>query len=176
MDAIVSALLQPTSLAPGLARNWIEGLPVERSVARDLRLLTHEVVSNSVQHAGMGPKDPIRLNIFLGADHVRVEVWDRGPGFTAHPRPPSGSRERGMGLFVLDRLSNRWGVQRGECNCVWFEVDLVTKPVAKPPAELVRSQRLGARAPGLCNSGRDNLTVIHPGILGGPNGAGRAAR
>jgi anti-sigma regulatory factor (Ser/Thr protein kinase) len=139
MDATVSALLQPTPLAPGLARNWIEGLPVERSVARDLRLMTHEVVSNSVQHAGMRPKDPIRLNIFLDSDQVRVEVWDCGPGFTALPRPPSDRRERGMGLFVLDRLSDRWGVQSGECTCVWFEVDLVTKPVAQEAAKLVRS-------------------------------------
>jgi anti-sigma regulatory factor (Ser/Thr protein kinase) len=139
MDATVSALLQPSPLAAGLARNWVEGLPVERSVVRDLRLLTHEVISNSVQHAGMGTKDPIRLNIFLGSDRIRVEVWDRGPGFTASPRPPSRGSERGMGLFVLDRLSDRWGVQSGECTCVWFEKDLIREPSATGPAALVRS-------------------------------------
>jgi anti-sigma regulatory factor (Ser/Thr protein kinase) len=139
MDATVSALLQPTPLAPGLARNWVEGLPVERSVARDLRLLTHEVVSNSVQHSGMGPKDPVRLNIFLDSERVRIEVWDRGPGFTVRPRPPARSNERGMGLFVLDRLADRWGVQSGECTCVWFEVDLGRTAAQKDPKELIRS-------------------------------------
>jgi anti-sigma regulatory factor (Ser/Thr protein kinase) len=133
MDATVSALLQPTPLAPGLARNWVEGLPVESSVARDLRLLTHEVVSNSVQHSGMGPKDPVRLNIFLDSKQVRIEVWDCGPGFTARPHPPDQTNERGMGLFVLDRLADRWGVQSGECTCVWFEVDLVRTTSTKDP-------------------------------------------
>jgi anti-sigma regulatory factor (Ser/Thr protein kinase) len=140
MDATVSALLQPTSLAPSLARNWVEGLPVEGSVTRDLRLLTHEVVSNSVQHAGMGPKDPVRLNIFLSPEHVRIEVWDRGPGFDPEPRAPCGSNDRGMGLFVLDRLADRWGVQSGECTCVWFEVDLPkTNAATKDHEELVSS-------------------------------------
>jgi anti-sigma regulatory factor (Ser/Thr protein kinase) len=133
MEAIVSALLQPTPLAPALARNWIAGLPVEAPVALDLRLLTHEIVSNSVQHSGGGPKEPVRLNIFLGVDLVRVEVWDQGPGFTASPQPPLGGKERGMGLFVVERLSDRWGVQTGECNCVWFEIDLRLQPVPTRP-------------------------------------------
>jgi anti-sigma regulatory factor (Ser/Thr protein kinase) len=138
MEAIVSALLQPTPLAPALARNWIEGLPVEASVALDLRLLTHEVVSNGVEHSGMGPQEPVRLNIFLGADLVRVEVWDQGPGFAPWPRP-SGGKERGLGLFVVERLSDRWGVQSGECNCVWFEIDLSPEPASAEPKPLVSS-------------------------------------
>ena len=137
MDATVSALLQPTALAPGLARNWVDGLPVETSVARDLRLLTHEVVSNSVQHAGMNPKDPIRLNIYLAPRWARIEVWDNGPGFSPTPTPPERTKERGMGLFVLDRLADRWGVQTGECRCtcVWFEVDLSRTGARRSPEE-----------------------------------------
>jgi anti-sigma regulatory factor (Ser/Thr protein kinase) len=141
MEAIVSALLQPTPLAPALARNWIEGLPVDTSMAIDLRLMTHEVVSNGVQHSGVGPKEPVRLNIFLGVDRVRIEVWDGGPGFSASPEPPSEGKERGMGLFLVERLSDRWGAQAGECNCncVWFEVDLSRQRASTEPKALVTS-------------------------------------
>jgi anti-sigma regulatory factor (Ser/Thr protein kinase) len=137
MDATVSALLQPTPVAPALARNLIEGLPVEHPVVRDLRLMTHEVVSNSVQYAGMCVNDPVRLNIYLAPERIRVEVWDHGPGFTALPRPPSPSSERGLGLFVLDRLADRWGVQSGECTCVWFELDLSHRALPSGPRELI---------------------------------------
>ena len=134
MDAAVSALLQPTVWAPSVARNWVDGLPLDVSARTDLKLLTHEVVSNSVQHAGMNPKDPIRLNVYLGPGWARVEVWDTGPGFSAEPTPPHNSAERGRGLLVLDKLSDRWGVQSGECTCVWFEIDLPSD--ALPPSRL----------------------------------------
>jgi anti-sigma regulatory factor (Ser/Thr protein kinase) len=137
MDATVSALLQPSPLAPALARNWIEGLPVDASVAIDLRLLTHEVVCNGVEHSGVGPREPVRLNIFLAADRVRIEVWDQGPGFAVSPRPPSGGKDRGMGLVFVERLSDRWGVQSGECNCVWFEIDLCAEGMATEPVAAV---------------------------------------
>ena len=38
------------------------------------------------------------------------------------PAPPSNGGSGGYGLVLLDRLSDRWGVQREGAFSVWFEV------------------------------------------------------
>lgn len=89
----------------------------------DLRLLVSEVFTNSVRHAGATARDEIELSIAVNAQRIRVEVNDPGPGF----EPPTTSRtiydESGWGLFLVDRLADRWGVISGEGTTVWFELD-----------------------------------------------------
>ena len=70
---------------------------------------------------------------------MRVEVSDFGPGFeppsfgsasSIDPEQPSGAKPRhseqsgGRGLYLVDRLSDSWGVYREEFTCVWFEMVL----------------------------------------------------
>jgi anti-sigma regulatory factor (Ser/Thr protein kinase) len=89
----------------------------------DLRLLVSELVTNSVRHAGLGDEDQIRLEIVVGADALRVEVLDRGRGFV--PREPSPDMERGggWGLYLVEELADRWGVETQVGTRVWFELD-----------------------------------------------------
>jgi anti-sigma regulatory factor (Ser/Thr protein kinase) len=53
---------------------------------------------------------------------LRVEVHDRGPGFEMRKPKPRGS-SGGYGLFLVERMSDRWGVQRNDTTYVWFELD-----------------------------------------------------
>ena len=53
---------------------------------------------------------------------VRVEVIDRGGGFT--PRPRDADRDDGYGLFLVQTEAERWGVERADGTCVWFEMQL----------------------------------------------------
>ena len=109
--------------------------PVEASVARVRRALTHaglsadlehtvsllaaELVRNSVKHAGLGEKDRIVVLAALSEDFARVEVHDGGPGFDPDVRHGTN----GFGLRLVDTLASSWGVERrGGCR-VWFEVD-----------------------------------------------------
>jgi anti-sigma regulatory factor (Ser/Thr protein kinase) len=56
-------------------------------------------------------------------DRVRVRILDPGAGFEARkPEPPSSGSAGGYGLVLLDRLADRWGVQREDGFAVWFEV------------------------------------------------------
>jgi anti-sigma regulatory factor (Ser/Thr protein kinase) len=54
---------------------------------------------------------------------VLTEVIDDGAGFEAPPRDsPSGDR-CGWGLFLVERLADRWGVVREDNGTrVWFEL------------------------------------------------------
>jgi len=53
---------------------------------------------------------------------VRVEVADHGPGFAAAPGRPDAEDIGGRGLFLVDRLADRWGTAEGGTR-VWFELD-----------------------------------------------------
>jgi anti-sigma regulatory factor (Ser/Thr protein kinase) len=63
----------------------------------DLRLLVSEVVTNAVRHAATNPGARVRVVAENGADCVRVEIHDEGPGFVAAaaPGPRSGAPRDG---------------------------------------------------------------------------------
>jgi anti-sigma regulatory factor (Ser/Thr protein kinase) len=85
-----------------------------------LRLLVTELVTNSVKHTGAST---VVLKVLVRSRAVTTEVIDAGPGFdpgeTAGPAPD----HTGWGLFLVERLAERWGVtQNGEGTKVWFEL------------------------------------------------------
>jgi anti-sigma regulatory factor (Ser/Thr protein kinase) len=85
-----------------------------------LRLLVTELVSNSVRHAH---SETVALKVVVGRSAVLTEVTDEGPGFDPAQTGPSGSRDSGWGLFLVERLAHRWGVaQDGHATRVWFEL------------------------------------------------------
>jgi serine/threonine-protein kinase RsbW len=95
---------------------------LDESQAFDVRLLVSELVTNSVQHAKVGPEDSIRLRLSIGGETVRVEIADDGPGFEPPADTGDAERERGWGLFFVSQLASRWGVA-DDPGCVWFEID-----------------------------------------------------
>jgi anti-sigma regulatory factor (Ser/Thr protein kinase) len=98
-----------------------EALP--RRQLADVELLVSELATNSVRHAGCGETDEISIRADVKPDRVRVSMFDLGDGFDVHtPEPPSTGAAGGYGLVLLERLSDRWGVQRGDGFGVWFEV------------------------------------------------------
>jgi anti-sigma regulatory factor (Ser/Thr protein kinase) len=111
--------------AATMARTAIEDMltSVPRSVLFDAQLLTSELVSNAVRHAGLGPEDAVGLTIALTPDRLHVGVLDDGPGFEAAAHRPDSVG--GWGLLLVETVSDRWGVIRGRrTNEVWFEIDL----------------------------------------------------
>lgn len=98
------------------------GLPP--ALLYDARLLVSELVANSIKHAGLGPDGEIRVTARWSGGRLRVEVYDRDPSDAAAPLRGSirtlPSSESGWGLFLVDRLSTRWGATPGR---YWFELE-----------------------------------------------------
>ena len=89
----------------------------------DVELIVSELATNSVRHAGCGDADELSVEADVRPDRVRVLLSDPGEGFDAHePSPPISGSAGGYGLILLDRLADRWGVQRENGFAVWFEV------------------------------------------------------
>ena len=95
---------------------------LDEGQAFDVRLLVSELVTNSVQHAKVGPEDSIGLKLWI-ADVIRVEIVDHGPGFEPPANASDIERDRGWGFFFVSQLASRWGVEQGDPGCVWFEID-----------------------------------------------------
>jgi integral membrane sensor domain MASE1 len=123
----ISVELVPGPGCPAHARAALS--PVVGALAvqvySDLRLLVSELVTNSVRHARLGPGDRIRLQVGVSDRVLRVEVSDPGEGFSANIPEPGARGPGGWGLFLTERLADRWGVDRdGEWTTVWLERDL----------------------------------------------------
>jgi anti-sigma regulatory factor (Ser/Thr protein kinase) len=100
------------------------GDTVSAKVLEDATLLVSELVSNAVRHAPREGMPEIELRLRLDPERVRVVVSDPGPGFVAAPRLPTASESSGWGLYLVDRIADRWGVITKNRSEVWFEIDV----------------------------------------------------
>ena len=109
--------------AIGRARHDVEdalaSAGVDRRTTGDLLLLVSELVTNAVRHARSERFD-VRLEVRPEA--LRLEVHDHGAGFEPSIRPSDDGRG-GYGLYIVDRLADRWGVEHGEGGVIWLELD-----------------------------------------------------
>ena len=106
--------------APGAARQALQVLngELDQDLAADIRLLVSELVTNSLRHTGSAD---IALEVWRSDEVVHVDVCDHGAGFEVNGAPQPGDAS-GWGLFMVDRLADRWGVQTNGDTHVWFEL------------------------------------------------------
>lgn len=114
----LAAVPESAPCARAFARATLRDWRVGAEVADRAILLTSELVTNAVRHAGT------RVILHLDrAEHLlRVEVDD-----AAEQRPRRRRvdllAEGGRGLELVDRLSSKWGVEgRPGGKRVWFEL------------------------------------------------------
>jgi anti-sigma regulatory factor (Ser/Thr protein kinase) len=122
VDDGISLRLQGGPEAAARARRALAKLraDIDPPLMETLRLLVTELVSNSVRHAH---SDTVILKVLVGRTAVWTEVTDEGPGFD--PDESAGPRRdsTGWGLFLVERLAHRWGVnQEQDATKVWFEL------------------------------------------------------
>jgi anti-sigma regulatory factor (Ser/Thr protein kinase) len=87
----------------------------------DLRLVISEVITNAVRHGGDGD---MFVAVTPKPGYLCVQVTDTGDGFAPRPRAFEPDDDGGFGLFLVERLTRRWGLTRENSNTrVWFEFD-----------------------------------------------------
>ncbi|MFE9556376.1 ATP-binding protein [Streptomyces sp. NPDC006703] len=117
-------------------RGW--GLPVGSSVVETVALVTSELLTNAVQHAGDGP---ISVAAQLKDDTVRVEVSDSSPALPT-PSLRTGDDEHGRGLFIVGALAVRHDVETTESGkrC-WAEIPVCDAPTPHAPLHVPLPRR-----------------------------------
>jgi anti-sigma regulatory factor (Ser/Thr protein kinase) len=112
-DAVPTARRAIKELEPSL----------EPELFEKVALLVSELVTNAVRHASAPASATIELRAEAFGDRARVEVSDRGPGFEPRRRTVGETSPSGWGLYLVDQLSDRWGVSRTGGTTVWLEID-----------------------------------------------------
>jgi anti-sigma regulatory factor (Ser/Thr protein kinase) len=98
---------------------------VSPRVLGDIALLVTELVANGVRHGGAGAGRALHLRLERRERSLRVEVADPGRRRNAiAPRQADLRGGGGLGLQIVEHLSNRWGVDDGPQTRVWFELEL----------------------------------------------------
>jgi anti-sigma regulatory factor (Ser/Thr protein kinase) len=125
-DAPVLRLtLEPGPDAPSGARAAIADFSVDQGLDTDtlatVMLLVSELVTNAVVHPELQEPADIRLTARRFGTMVRVEITDRGGGFTPQERDPARV-DGGYGLYLLNKAADRWGIEHDDGTTVWFEV------------------------------------------------------
>jgi len=144
--------LEPGAHAPADARRQLQArLPgiLTPSLIDDVLLLTTELVTNSVRHSPAAAEGTVHVAVMLAPERIRVEVSDPGGGFAHVPRHPGTLSEGGRGLFLVEALSDRWGMGDGDRTAVWFELEVDKErdePTPSAAAGAVHGEALGASA------------------------------
>lgn len=107
--------------AAGEARRAVDRLThhLPPQVLEDVRFLVNELVTNGVKYG----RGSIRLVASISHASVHVEVLDDGGGFEPEVQVPSTEQTSGRGLFLVEKMADRWGVTEGSGTRVWFEID-----------------------------------------------------
>ena len=115
----------PDAASIRAARRFV--LEAVGDAAQDLRdaisVMVSELAMNAVQYAHTA----FDVRMELTDESLRVEVTDSGGGHPeVQPLPPASS-PHGRGLFIVDQLSDEWGVlpaRRGSQKSVWFRISM----------------------------------------------------
>lgn len=112
----------------GLIRRALTRIGLPERMRWDATLLTNELVTNSLRHAGLGPSDTVDVTADWSGAVLRVTVRDSGSGsapegIVAGSIRPSPGAQSGWGLYLVDTLAARWGTNLGGTPGFWFELE-----------------------------------------------------
>lgn len=97
----------------------------DEDTLHNLHLLTTELVTNAVRHAGVDESGVLELSVLAGPSVLRVSVVDPGSETSPQVQSLDVTVPGGMGLFLVEQISTAWGVEqlRDGGTEVWFELD-----------------------------------------------------
>jgi hypothetical protein len=168
-DLVATAAYQPVPAAAAAARRFVRetlcswqltgecSSPVDRverdTLVDDAVLLTSELVTNAVLHAGTPVQVTCRLLGDLSGGAVEIAVLDRRPAQIRPDRPHSAAeaaeRTNGRGLQLPSELASAWGVTYAKAaKAVWFRLDFAGqgRPAAPFPGPVSVPEQAGAAA------------------------------
>ena len=116
-------------------------------------LMTSELVTNAVVHAGT----PVEVRLRLDDSRLHLEVQDRHPLRTLAPTPtrPADDAEHGRGLMITSAVASSWGVVYTDAvKRVWVEIDRGVSPASPEPGHV------GGAVAGDAVAGGDVLVAV----------------
>ena len=118
--------LPATAAAAGLARRELAATPgIAGELGYKALLMASELIAVFVQDVEPNPRLRLALAIRVSPERVRIEVG--GPEPDVSPDALLHSSETpslgGMGLRIVDRMADAWGVTGDHDTSIWFELN-----------------------------------------------------
>jgi len=140
--------LPATAAAAGIARRELATTPgIAGDIAYKALLMTSELIAVYVEEVVPVPGATLRLSIGVDPERVRIEVGGRAP--EVPPVELLQSRETpslgGMGLQIVERMADAWGVEGARDTMMWFELAR-TRAAAAQESGVERSSMRGGAA------------------------------
>jgi PAS domain S-box-containing protein len=133
----------PEAGSPGAARRFVRqtlGDWGAQSVIDDAVLLTNELVTNAVVHAGTA----LSVSCALGPDYVQIGVSDSHASRSLPAVVANAPTEKtsGRGLYLLSQIAHSWGVEYEHATKrIWFRLALTPSPeqpdIARQPTHFI---------------------------------------
>ncbi len=110
--------------AAAVARRHVRDLPLDAETLEVVSLLVTELITNAVRHGRVREGTNIVLHLGVVDDGlVHVDVINDGPKFVPAARTPEPEAAAGgLGLRLVDKLAERWGVEGDGTTRVWLQV------------------------------------------------------
>ena len=86
---------------------------IDEETLSDLKLAVTEACSNSVRHAYGDEGGDVTGRFELGESYLAIEVEDDGPGFEPNTLEAPGLPSPGLGLSIIQALTEDFHVARG---------------------------------------------------------------
>ena len=123
-DVCLACVLASVPTAATVARSAVVHAltgRVDGRVLADAELVVSELVTNSVEHAGLSADDFVRVGAAVSDGVLRLEIDNPGAAGTIAARDPDSERD-GFGLRIVETLADAWGVSRKGHTRVWVEL------------------------------------------------------
>jgi anti-sigma regulatory factor (Ser/Thr protein kinase) len=111
----VEVCLAVDAQAPAAARRLVAdclGQRVAPTLLANAQLVMSELVGNGVRHSAARPGEGLGVSVEFERMMWRLEVEDPGRAGAVAPRRPDLEDGGGLGLHIVQELSERWGVER----------------------------------------------------------------
>jgi anti-sigma regulatory factor (Ser/Thr protein kinase) len=116
------SLPQAVGAARRVLRDWERHF--DPDLFYDLSLCVSELVTSRIQYAQSAAGDEIELAVWRSRTLMRAQIREQEPGATVGR--PEAMASTDWGMFIIDRVADRWGVDRGQGALVWCEIDLAS--------------------------------------------------
>lgn len=105
--------------APALVREALAELDESDPLLGDAMLVASELVTNAVRHSGCTPEELLHVQVVRYEGHLMIAVRDPGTSGAEARLIVADAGFTGLGLRVVESLSDRWGQERGDGYRVW---------------------------------------------------------
>lgn len=117
--------LPATAAAAGIARRQLAATPgIAGELGYKVLLLASELIAVFVADMEPRPDHVLRLSASVTPERVRIEVAGDHPEVSAQAllRSRETPSLGGMGLRIVERMADAWGVQGERSAEIWFEL------------------------------------------------------